>query len=251
MRDVAAARSYSVGFAELRQRFRNAAQRAGAELTEYVHPLHGPAGEVLATDIAFIGRRSAPKVMVLISGTHGVEGQFGSACQTAWLEENAPWRLPDDTAILAIHLINPWGTAWSRRVNEDNVDLNRNFIDWQAAAPKNEKYADLHAALVCQEWEGPDRVRADEALDAARKRLGGHAGIAPIVEAGQRDPSGRTARSTTFWPHSPRRRVTSWSSTCTPELAPMAIPRCCRSPKASMTAWHGANPCSARRSRWC
>ena len=30
MRDVAAARSYSVGFAELRQRFRNAAQRAGA-----------------------------------------------------------------------------------------------------------------------------------------------------------------------------------------------------------------------------
>ncbi|MDX8512110.1 DUF2817 domain-containing protein [Mesorhizobium captivum] len=185
MRDVAAARSYSVGFAELRQRFRNAAQRAGADLTEYVHPLHGPAGEVLATDVAFIGRRSAPKLMVLISGTHGVEGQFGSACQTAWLEENAPWRLPDDTAILVVHLINPWGTAWSRRVNEDNVDLNRNFIDWRAAAPKNEKYADLHPALVCREWEGPDRVRADEALEAARKRLGGHAGIARIVEAGQ------------------------------------------------------------------
>ncbi|MDX8439450.1 DUF2817 domain-containing protein [Mesorhizobium australafricanum] len=185
MRDVAAARSYSVDFAELRQRFRNAAQRAGAELTEYVHPLHGPAGEVLATDVAFIGRRSASKLMVLISGTHGVEGQFGSACQTAWLEENAPWRLRDDTSILAVHLINPWGTAWSRRVNEDNVDLNRNFVDWQAGAPKNDKYADLHAALVCHEWEGPDRVRADEALEAARKRLGGHAGIAPIVEAGQ------------------------------------------------------------------
>ena len=185
MRDVAAARSYSVGFAELRQRFRNAAQRAGAELTEYVHPLHGPAGEVLATDVALIGRRGAAKLMVLISGTHGVEGQFGSACQTAWLEENTPWRLPDDTAILAIHLLNPWGTAWSRRVNEDNVDLNRNFIDWQAGAPKNDKYADLHTALVCHEWEGPDRVRADEALEAARTRLGGHAGIAPIVEAGQ------------------------------------------------------------------
>lgn len=185
MRDVAPARSYSVGFAELRQRFRNAAQRAGAELTEYVHPLHGPAGEVLATDVALIGRRGAPKLMVLISGTHGVEGQFGSACQTAWLEENTPWRLPDDTAILAIHLINPWGTAWSRRVNEDNVDLNRNFIDWRADAPKNDKYADLHTALVCHEWEGPDRVRADEALEAARMRFGGQAGIAPIVEAGQ------------------------------------------------------------------
>lgn len=145
MRDVPSQRSYSVDFTELRQRFRNAAQRAGAELTEYVHPLHGPAGEVLATDVALIGRRNASKLMVMISGTHGVEGQFGSACQAAWLEENAPWRLPEDTAILAIHLINPWGTAWSRRVNEDNVDLNRNFIDWQASAPKNEKYAELIA----------------------------------------------------------------------------------------------------------
>jgi len=185
MRDVPAQRSYSVGFTELRQRFRSAAQRAGAELTEYLHPLHGPAGEVLATDVALVGRRNASKLMVMISGTHGVEGQFGSACQAAWLEENAPWRLPEDTAILAIHLINPWGTAWSRRVNEDNVDLNRNFIEWRAGAPTNEKYAGLHDALVCHEWEGPDRDKSDAALAAARERLGGHAGIAPIVEAGQ------------------------------------------------------------------
>ncbi|MDH6234953.1 octopine/nopaline transport system ATP-binding protein [Mesorhizobium soli] len=185
MRDVSAPRSYSVGFAELRQRFRNAAERAGAELTEYVHPLHGPAGEVLATDVAFIGRRNAPKLMVLVSGTHGVEGQFGSACQTAWLEENTPCRLPEDTAVLAIHLINPWGTAWSRRVNEDNVDLNRNFVDWQAGTPKNEKYASLHEALVCREWEGPVRIKADETFAEAKRKLGGHAGLAPIVEAGQ------------------------------------------------------------------
>ncbi|WP_019173703.1 DUF2817 domain-containing protein [Pseudaminobacter salicylatoxidans] len=187
MRDVSAPRPYSVGFAELRQRFRKAAERAGAELTEYVHPLHGPGGEALATDVALIGRRNASKLMVLISGTHGVEGQFGSACQTQWLEENAPWRLPEDTAILAVHLINPWGTAWSRRVNEDNVDLNRNFVDWQAGAPKNEKYANLHGALVWREWEGSGRANADEALAAATAKLGGHAGLAPIVEAGQYD----------------------------------------------------------------
>jgi polar amino acid transport system ATP-binding protein len=185
MRDVSQQRSYSVGFAELRQRFRNAAERASAELIEYLHPLHGPAGEVLATDVALLGQRDAPKLLVLISGTHGVEGQFGSACQTAWLEENTPWQLPKDTALLFIHLINPWGTAWSRRVNEDNVDLNRNFIDWQSAPPKNENYASLHQALVCHEWEGPDRNTADEALAAVKKKLGGHAGLARIVEAGQ------------------------------------------------------------------
>lgn len=187
MRDTPASRSCSVDYAELRRRFRAAAGRAGAELTEYLHPLHGPAGEALATDVAYLGRRDAAKLMVLISGTHGVEGQFGSACQTAWLEENSPWGLPEDTAVLAIHLINPWGTAWSRRVNEDNVDLNRNFVDWQAGVPKNDGYAALHEALVCHEWEGSDRNKADEALAAAKQRPGGHAGLAPIVEAGQYD----------------------------------------------------------------
>jgi len=185
MREPAPAPSYSLGFADLRRNFLLAARRANAELFEYPHPLHGPDGETLATDVALLGRRDAPKLLVLISGTHGVEGQFGSACQSAWLTQNHPWRLPEDTAVLAIHLINPWGTAWSRRVNEDNVDLNRNFIDWQVAPPRNENYASLHEALVWREWEGPERDRADEALEAARRDLGGHAGIAPIVEAGQ------------------------------------------------------------------
>lgn len=54
MRDVPTPRSYSVNFSELRQRFRSAAERAGAELTEYLHPLHGPDGEILATDVAYL-----------------------------------------------------------------------------------------------------------------------------------------------------------------------------------------------------
>ena len=175
---------YAPSFSTMRDRFRRAAQRAGAELSEYLHPLHGPDGEVLATDVALLGRRDAPKLIVLISGTHGVEGAFGSACQAAWLGQKGPWKLDAETAVLAIHLINPWGTAWSRRVNEDNVDLNRNFIDWSASPPENNSYAGLHGMLSYREWEGPDRVAADEKLLATRKRLG-QAGLAAIVEAGQ------------------------------------------------------------------
>ena len=174
-------------FSALRARFLAAARTAGASLVEYLHPLHGPKGERLATDVAYLGRNDAEKLIVLISGTHGVEGPFGSACQTAWLSQNSPWKLPDDTAVLAIHLINPWGTAWTRRVNEDNVDLNRNFIDWRKAPPKNERYAALHGALVCRAWDGPERDAAIEAYEDAKRRLGGYAGIAPIVEAGQYD----------------------------------------------------------------
>ncbi|WP_281406685.1 DUF2817 domain-containing protein [Mesorhizobium sp. B2-3-5] len=175
---------YASDFAGLRRGFREAAKRAGAELSEHIHPLNGPDGEALATDVALLGRRDAPKLIVVISGTHGVEGPFGSACQTAWLGQKNLRRLPDDTAILAIHLINPWGTAWSRRVNEDNVDLNRNLIDWSSGAPVNNGYAGLHDALAYHEWEGPDRIAADEKLAVARKKLG-HAGLAAIVEAGQ------------------------------------------------------------------
>lgn len=176
---------FAVSFSAMRDRFRKAAQRAGAELTEYLHPLHGPDGEVLATDVALLGRRDAQKLIVLISGTHGVEGAFGSACQAAWLSQKSPWKLDAETAVLAIHLINPWGTAWSRRVNEDNVDLNRNFIDWSAGTPpENNAYAGLHGILTCREWEGPERVAADEKLLATKKMLG-QAGLAAIVEAGQ------------------------------------------------------------------
>ncbi len=172
-------------FSALRARFVTAARTAGASLVEYSHSLHGPAGEPLTTDVAYLGRRDVKKLMVLISGTHGVDGPFGSACQTAWFSQNSPWHLPDDTAVLAIHLINPWGTAWSRRVNEDNVDLNRNFIDWQKAPPANERYAELHAALVCRSWDGPERETADQAYEAVKAKAGGYQGLAPVIEAGQ------------------------------------------------------------------
>jgi len=172
-------------YSALRARFIAAARTAGASLTEYPHPLHGPSGEPLATDVAYLGRRDAAKLMVLISGTHGVEGPFGSACQTAWFSQNSPWHLPDDTAVLAIHLINPWGTAWSRRVNEDNVDLNRNFIDWEDALPRDERYGELHSFLLCPSWDGPARDAADAGYEAAKAKAGGYKGLAPIIEAGQ------------------------------------------------------------------
>ena len=171
-------------YATMRERFLSAARDAGAALSEHVHPLHGPDGKVIATDVAFVGRADAAKLLVLISGTHGVEGAYGSACQTAWLHRRAKWGLPEDTAVLIVHLINPWGVAWSRRTNEDNVDVNRNFIDWSKPAPENVDYSEVHPALVCPEWTGAARVAADEAL-AEMTRAKGQEGLSAIIEAGQ------------------------------------------------------------------
>ena len=37
-------------------------------------------------------------------------------------------QLREDWSLLMIHALNPFGMAHLRRVNEDNVDLNRNFL---------------------------------------------------------------------------------------------------------------------------
>ena len=96
-------------------------------------PLTGPSGEELATDVARFGSDSAARLLVMVSGVHGVEGFSGSATQVGWIAERRFEALPPDKAVLMIHLINPWGAAHLRRYNEDNVDLCRNFLDFSKA----------------------------------------------------------------------------------------------------------------------
>lgn len=99
----------------------------------------GPQGETLALDFAIVGSRRPAQALVLSSGTHGVEGYTGSALQHWVLDRVLPaLRLPRDTAVILQHANNPWGFAWHRRVNEHNVDINRNFLerfDPQACPP--------------------------------------------------------------------------------------------------------------------
>jgi len=67
-----------------------------------------------------------------------VEGFAGSAIQLQFLSSPLP-ELPDDTAIVFIHAVNPYGMSWMRRFNENNVDLNRNFLSdeqWNTHAKK-------------------------------------------------------------------------------------------------------------------
>ena len=93
-------------------------------------------GNSLAIDIAWIGDKNAKKLYLSTSGIHGVEGFAGSAIQLSVIDNLE--KIPDDTAIALVHIMNPWGMAWLRRENESNVDLNRNFL------PLNEEYIGCH-----------------------------------------------------------------------------------------------------------
>ncbi|BBU31125.1 hypothetical protein BTHE68_48590 [Burkholderia sp. THE68] len=171
-------------YASQRERFLQAATAAGAAVVSYEHPLRAPAGETLATDVAWLGPSDARRVLVAISGTHGVEGYYGSACQTAWLRELGTRALPAGVAVMMVHLINPWGTAWVRRVNEDNIDLNRNYLDFNAPLPVNARYEAIHEIYTCRDLDGPGRARADAQL-AAQLRSMGWPEYQAIVGAGQ------------------------------------------------------------------
>ncbi|MCP5161252.1 MAG: DUF2817 domain-containing protein [Hahellaceae bacterium] len=105
----------------------------------------GPSGEALETQVAYIGSEHAPSVMVLIAGTHGIEGFAGSAVMLDFLQSLVDGHCAPDagTAVLCIHALNPWGYAWFRRCDAEGVDLNRNFVDFSKTLPANPGYPEL------------------------------------------------------------------------------------------------------------
>lgn len=148
-----ATRHFSENYAEARTRFTDAAARTGAPLETFENPVGlGPTGETLATDVALFGPADATKLLVLIAGTHGVEGFAGSGVQVTMMESLRFSALPARTAVLLVHAINPYGFAWLRRVNEDNVDLNRNSIDFRHLPPASEDFVRLAPHLVPHVW---------------------------------------------------------------------------------------------------
>lgn len=123
---------------------------AAARLTSLPYVGEGPSGEALSTQQVWLGDPEARRVLVLLSAVHGVEGFCGSAIQQDLVRRLASGqaRLPSGMAVLIVHAVNPWGFAWCRRVDEQGIDVNRNFIDFADGAPGNDGYRALAAALV-------------------------------------------------------------------------------------------------------
>lgn len=170
---------FSPDFATSRQRFIEQARSCGAGVDTWDYPLRGPGGEPLGTDVAWIGPLEADRVLVMVSGTHGVEGFCGAGAQIDWLRRGEAARLPPGTAAMLVHAINPWGFAWLRRVTHENVDLNRNFIDFSQPLPERPRYDEIAAALCPEEWTEASRAQSMAALQAAI----GHMGFPTFVEA--------------------------------------------------------------------
>ena len=181
---------FSETYAEARARFHDACRAAGAALQSHDHPLAGPDGERLTLDVARLGPAEARRVLVVCAGTHGVEGFCGSAAQTAWLAGGRHRDRPEACAVVLVHGLNPFGFAWLRRVNEDNVDLNRNFVDFARPLPANPGYDALAAAICPVSLDADDLARAQDTLDDYGGRHGPQALHGAIVGGQYGHPHG-------------------------------------------------------------
>jgi hypothetical protein len=146
-----------------RAAFVQACRDRGARLEAHTHPRLGSDGAPVATDVAAFGAPDADRVLILVSGTHGVEGLCGAGIQQALIAHRLG-RAPDQLRIVLVHALNPHGFLDLHRTDESNIDLNRNFLDHARTSPDDSAYAEVHPFLVPETWEGPERIAADAAL---------------------------------------------------------------------------------------
>lgn len=131
------------------------------------HPLKGPKNEKLFCDIVWAGNPKAKKILVLVSGLHGVEGGVGSAIQSDFVSRHR--RLPPDVCVVMVHALNPWGFAWASRNDNDGIDINRNFVDFDGKLP------DSSAALKI--WQTLNKNNTDS--------IGNHRELFDTLSQGQ------------------------------------------------------------------
>jgi hypothetical protein len=176
---------FAGSYREARSRFLSLSQASDALISHYELPeLKGPTGEGLFVDVAVLGPATADRALLIFSGTHGVEGLCGSGCQVGFLADHLHDALPARSLAILVHALNPYGFAWLRRVNEDNVDINRNFRDFSKPPPDSSAYEEVHQWLIPEDWDGPHRQAADSAIQEYIQRRGFSA-LQAAVSGGQ------------------------------------------------------------------
>lgn len=157
---------FSNNYKEARANFLLRAHKKNAIVISYKHPMTGFYSEELYTDVACIGPKNAKNILIIVSGIHGAEGFCGSAIQNAFLNEE--FHL-DNTKVLLIHAINPFGFSYIQRENEDNIDLNRNFLEHNQNYPVNNEYNKISQFLIPKKWFSIEKKKADVELSMYKK----------------------------------------------------------------------------------
>ena len=125
--------AYSDSFLTSYDQVRDHLQVLTEELDTQLHsyPINGDEG--LYIDSFYLpSTADRTNLVVLTTGVHGIEGYIGTVMLDVFFQDIYPTLNHENTGVLVIANVNPYGMKHYRRYNENNVDLNRNFIlDWE------------------------------------------------------------------------------------------------------------------------
>lgn len=226
-----AGRHFPASYDQSRLRFRNhcavAAERVGARVecasrpVNYPQPPPGAPRQAgpdtdLTIDTAYLSRGQR-RLLILQSGLHGGEGFAGAAVQHLVFETLLGPLLDGGYDVLMIHGANPWGFHHRRRVDADNVDLNRNFPT--GGSRENPAYDELRGltetAAPVQDVGGDSLILAlRTAVEFVRHGFS-FSYLSNGTHAGQwRDPRGFE-----YGGHAPSQQVAFWREAIAPIMA--------------------------------
>lgn len=136
--EVAESYAYSDSFRNTYEEVRAGVRDLVANLEGKGYPVETSSYAVNEADGLYIDSFYLPaegaqtNLILLTTGVHGMEGYIGSVMLDVFFEEIYP-DLDENTGVLVVANVNPYGMKYYRRYNESNVDLNRNFIlDWDS-----------------------------------------------------------------------------------------------------------------------
>ncbi|NQU84366.1 MAG: DUF2817 domain-containing protein, partial [Mariniphaga sp.] len=90
-------------------------------------PVPSQINQDLKIDFCYVpAQKEESKLLIVSSGTHGIEGFTGSAVQQMMMDNFLEIGMLDNIGILFIHAVNPYGFKFLQRTTENNVDINRN-----------------------------------------------------------------------------------------------------------------------------
>ena len=122
--------SFYENYAEIRAHLQELTADLGTELSSHAID----ANDGLYIDSFYLPATvTQTNLIVLTTSVHGMEGYIGTTMLDVFFREIYPTLNSSDTGVLVVANVNPYGMKYFRRYNENNVDLNRNFIlDWDS-----------------------------------------------------------------------------------------------------------------------
>ncbi len=153
--DVKSARLeyYHNSWNECRDAFRKEAEQMKKDFNNveiFSVPVESKTDKDLTIDFCYIPARDTTKKLIIItSGTHGIEGFVGSAVQQMLMDDFFRPDMLSEVGLLMVHGMNAWGFKNERRFTENNVDLNRNYsLENSLFQTKNDGFVALYDMLT-------------------------------------------------------------------------------------------------------